>query len=327
MFSWHSDFSVLVIPLAGFLTWIVFRPKIFSKKNIPALFLLIFSFLPLLIFDLRHDFVNFKMINSIFSRFENRSFSTENINFSLFPKTMMRIIFLSPKNIQDNFAYNKNAYSFPKYPFLSGIIVAFSLFVFSKRLIEEKKDIFKMIGIFLITFLFGFFIHTAFYGGDFYQHYLTLLFPIFCLLFALGLDFCLKNKIKLPVYLFLASFLIVNLYVLFSAKVKHSTYEKIKKIKKVKNLLIKQKFAAYDFGFEGAGMHYLYLYHDLHPVKTTDVDDWYWVYMTHSLFDVAPEMEWPDKVLVMIAKDKGIKTFLLDNSSKWVTKQKLKNLD
>jgi len=345
LFGWHSDLSLFIIPLTGFLTFLCFRINPFKKKNVPALLLLLFSLAPLILAEFKYGFINFKAIQIIQYRIGQKTESLSGfktgLDYKLFLETILRILLTAPENVKNLFAYGASDYALPLHPFFSLLILALAIAGFLKKLVDQKeknKKGLKIIILFFISFILGFIIYSLCFIGRFSQHYFTVVFPIFCLFLAAGLDFWLDYKAKFLIYLLLFLFFVFNFKALLKAEIKQPTLDKIKAIASIKKYIEQEKFAAYDFGFPEGGMHYLYVVNDLQPVKCATYDCWYWIYMSQGLFEVTPQSEWPDKVVVMLTnneesikeehlivqtKYKNITMFVFDNSRQWLTKEKL----
>ncbi len=181
--------SLILIPVAGIL-WvheILFR-KYFKKpiKNlISGTFLAVLVFLmimsPLFIFDLRHDFLNFKAITHLLST-----------------GTVAGNIFANLAKIPGLFSYNLVGRYITGENFYLQIIVSLLIILclvrgFIKRAKDKILDWPTMaLGMWLLVGLLG----VSFYAGDIYDHYLNFLNPVpFLLLGSIaGVSFAKKWK-------------------------------------------------------------------------------------------------------------------------------------
>lgn len=162
--------ALILIPIAGVL-WcheILYRRyqkrfcnNLFSGTVLSILAFLILMF-PLMWFDLRHDFLNYKALIHLFST--NTVAGNVFENFAKIPK-------LFYYNLVGRYISGQNLY-------LEGIVSVLILFVLVKGLIKRvKTEILDWptlaLGVWLVVGLIG----TSFYKGDVYDHYLGFLNP------------------------------------------------------------------------------------------------------------------------------------------------------
>ncbi len=239
------SFSIQLHYLALFLLFTIgifyFYFLIKNFKNIKKILInysiLIFNFLfftsPLLIFDLRHNFLNSKNFLNLLKNSGN-SFSSKINNFF------------------DSF-YFLNYYSFNI--FLNKFFVYFLIFLFFLSLFfvfKKNSPIKFFLFIFNLTILF-----MTLYSGPKHPHYFMILYPLYYVLIAYFLSFNLENFFgKILVFVFVAGFLFLNWqkYPYF----RYHGSNQIKKAKKVADFLEKKienkkfNFATWpvDFGEE-----------------------------------------------------------------------------
>lgn len=147
---------------------------------------LLFS-IPLVIFDLRHNFLN---TNNFLKLFRSASPSGANKFF----------------NVLDTFlSFNQYAFRAEFSIIFSSIILA--LFIFSLFFVIRKKDNLRSLLIFLIATAVG----VSFYLSARYPHYFLILYPLYYILVAFFLSSLLSsNAGKFVIAVFLISFIFLN---------------------------------------------------------------------------------------------------------------------
>ena len=129
--SAHPSY-LTIIPFVLLLTLLLF-PKTKRKIKITSVFIFTVSFLPLLLFDLKHRFYNLKGILAIFKDQQNR--------YDYTPTSHLKFFFLNlSRDYLDRF-YLSKTFNNVFFPLLSG--VSWSYFYFQKR----KKGIFYLLGV------------------------------------------------------------------------------------------------------------------------------------------------------------------------------------
>jgi 4-amino-4-deoxy-L-arabinose transferase-like glycosyltransferase len=177
--------GVLLLPVL-FLYW--FRSQVSIRYTL--IFVLLFSFLmsPLVIFDFRHEFMNYNAL----VRFLNSG--GNNIGFSLHEFVLK--FFDTLNIIITNLLVFKNI-EIGKY--VSVLLLAFSIFVLTRK-DKERMDQFKLLVVWFVFGLLGF----SIYRHPVYDHYFGFLFPIpFLILGYFVQDRLEKNKKILNIFLIL----------------------------------------------------------------------------------------------------------------------------
>lgn len=177
----NLHYSGLAFFLASFLLWLVFKPRIQNKKIFfTSLFLLSLFFLPLLLFDLRHDFINLQNIFKYFTLGTRGEIPPPPFFPGLWEKIsgLFNLVFLYP-------------------PTLSGGLTKVFLFAGFFFLIQEFKKKKTFFTVVFLTFLTGVFF-SSLYQGSFFFFYLTFLYPVPFLVVALLWDrFCQRSRLLL----------------------------------------------------------------------------------------------------------------------------------
>src|SRR3989344_132580 len=103
----HADLSFYVFLILTAITWVYFKLP-FTKSTKVGILIIIISFIPLIIFDLRHNFANTKpLINYLkqekLSRFEDQTKIDRNL---IFPNSFARLVYtLGDNEVSKQYSY------------------------------------------------------------------------------------------------------------------------------------------------------------------------------------------------------------------------------
>lgn len=246
-FSFNIHVQLIILTFVSFIFTLLKGPKNKIIKNNLFLFLgFLISFLPLLIFDLRHDFLN---LNLFLNFFKNTNVIRQ--SFAFIPVWI---------NYVDKIFFTKS--------FLLSILLWF--FVAFTFLLSSKKNIFNKILFFTwITFPIIFII----YGKRPSEYYFTFCLPMIILALSQ-----LISKIKINKFFLLIFVILISSITIFSKLKKNHVYafslaNKINVIKYIKEKTADQKFnISYSVPFgQNSGYSYLIDYFKLKP--TNDPND------------------------------------------------------
>lgn len=256
--------------------------------------LISFSFFssPLLIFDLRHNFLNSK-------------------NFLALFKASNEVVSNKVTNLLVTFeALNKYVFNFQMSRFFS--IVLLMLFFIAGILFFKKKDNLRIFFIFFIFMLGG----ISLYNGPKYPHYLGILYPVYFLLLSHLINFFLVNFLgKIILVTFLLSFLALNTnkyYFIFQKG--NNQIDKAEKISKViYNNLSSNKFTLTSLPYRYSDTHYRYFL-EIWGKKPVEKDS---LEKTDELFIVCEEecqpIGDPQWDIAYFAPKKIVETWKIDN--------------
>lgn len=217
-FGTHADPSNLVFLVLVVIVWVFYKIPV-KKSTLVALFLVIVSFAPIIVFDLTHNFVNIKPIFGYFK--QGRQHSAANPqgfvdNFLIFPKTFSRLIYtFGDDEIAKNYSYclvfiNEKYRVIPQIIILSStILVLISLAWFFKKQFQ-----FKVLGTLILLYVLGIEIFGTLFRSDVFEHYITSLFGVFLIILA----FFVAKLPKKIWFIVLAGFVFFNLQKLFSTQ-------------------------------------------------------------------------------------------------------------
>lgn len=162
--GFQAHFGIFLSVLAVFIFWLFYRPKINKKNIFTSLSVVVLGLSPNIVFDLTHNFVNFKRLFLVFSHnptgtsadFNKIFFTASNYNISLlipYPSKMVANILFS-------------------------LIMLIGIFFF----VRDKKGR-PLLLLFLLSIILPI-ITFLFYKSNFTEYYLVMIIPPF--LFLLG---------------------------------------------------------------------------------------------------------------------------------------------
>ncbi|OGK45207.1 hypothetical protein A2956_00595 [Candidatus Roizmanbacteria bacterium RIFCSPLOWO2_01_FULL_37_57] len=335
----HTDPSNLIFLALTAIVWILYKIPI-RKSTIFAVLIIIFSFAPVIVFDLTHNFVNTKPLIKYFS--QGKAHPANNPqgfvdNFLIFPKTFSRLIYtFGDDEIAKNYSYCWGFIN-EKYQAILQIIILFStiLVLISLVWFFKKQFQFKVLGTSILLYVLGIEIFGTLFKSDIFEHYITGLFAIF--LIILGFFVAkLPKKIWLIV---LAVFVFFNVQKLFSAQNSMGLTYKRQAIEYTSRKLGNKDFSLDSLStcWRYGGYRYLFAVFGREPVKSY-VDP----NLAHLYGPTKVASEHPQTVVTLISHDfvpetdtfykqyarfkahevenkifGNIEVIILDNSKKW----------
>ncbi|OGD93704.1 hypothetical protein A2697_01815 [Candidatus Curtissbacteria bacterium RIFCSPHIGHO2_01_FULL_41_44] len=210
----HADLSYYVFLAFTIATWIIFKLPIKKSATIALSFIFI-SFVPLVIFDVRHNLANIRPVADFIRAGRNKpGFEIQKFtdNLILFPRVATRFVYTFGDNqIAKQYSYCASFVSekFAAIPPIFVIITSLALIYFiywSWR--KNKNSSWHLASFFLILYFAGIQIYGTIFKADIFEHYLTGIFSTFLLITALFIS-------RLPKNLWLATlgfFVAANLY-------------------------------------------------------------------------------------------------------------------
>ncbi len=187
LFSFGSSGELFYLPaLAIFLVW-QWKNRPDTKNLILSIFLFILTFIPLVLFDLRHQNI---LLNNLFGTFgvESGSFGIPTWGF-IKSRTETYFGIFTNKVFQSRNAFNSIAL----------VITGISFLAFLPKLIKNSKI--KIVLLLLGSAVFGLYFYRGNYG-ILYDYYMTGYYLVFVLLFAIILAQIWKLKIVGKIFIF-----------------------------------------------------------------------------------------------------------------------------
>lgn len=337
----HADLSYLVLLLLTLIVWIKFKLPI-NKKTIISSSFILFSLLPLIFFDLRHDFSNTKpVLNFISLGRNNPGFSLEKFTEGslLFPRTLTRLVYtIGDNEISKQYSYC-NYFVQEKYSqipnffiFLSGLFLL-SFIYWSFKF--NKNPGWKIISFSIVLYFLGIQIYGTVLQADVFEHYLTGIFA----LLILALSKFIANLPK-PIWLsILAFFIVFNLTKLSNAQNNMSLFYKRQAIEFINNEVGDRPFSVESLStcWRYNGYRYLFTVFGNEPQKSYVDPNFAYLYGTTPIWgkhpkdvaafvihDYQPETEdfYKRYNLLKLHQEKNaifgnIEVIIMDNSSAW----------
>lgn len=249
----------LVLLVVAVLVLLLFKVRIWQRKYLSSFFIFLLVFLPIAIFDLRHDFINSKRFLAVFSRINHDGqFSYAGSIYQqlfLLPDVFSRILYLPLSDfIERQFCY---CYLFDR-TIMTAVIFLLAIVILTLFVIRSgyyPGD--KILLISLVIFMVGQIVYTIVLKGNFFQHYLTIILPVFALVLARA-SIYFNSKF---VYAFLIIFFLVNVNTLLFSKTRYGYNKKVELIKWARTATDQTNIGLYilgDFWLHGGGWRYLF---------------------------------------------------------------------
>ncbi|MCR4324892.1 MAG: hypothetical protein NUV69_04370 [Candidatus Curtissbacteria bacterium] len=295
-FGIHADPSNLVFVLLVGLVWAIYKLPI-TRHTLLATSLIIFSFLPLVAFDLRHDFANTRPMISHFKNFSNRQPDQKTLsqratdNAIIFPAAFARLVYtLGDNEVSKQYSYCGNYVAektriIPVYLILlaSSLLTGFALWGFNQK---TKNPAIFISALLLVVYFLGIQLYGTLAKADIFEHYISGTFAIFLLILA-------KVVSKLPRKLWLvvlAIFVGANLYKLLIATNSHGLTQKREAIEYVNSRVGDAPFSLESVStcWKYNGYRYLFTVFGKEPVKSYVDPNFAYLYGTTTVWETHP---------------------------------------
>lgn len=187
----HADLSYYVFLLIAIVVWITFKIPI-KKSTFIALGIIIFSFLPLAVFDLRHNFTNTRPAIEFWRQGRNNpGFETQKFidNSLVFPRAFTRLIYTFGDNeISKQYSYCRTFVK-EKYQAIPSIIIFLSSIAIISFIVwalrkNQRNEGWRLVALLVILYFAGIQIYGTIFRADIFEHYITGLFAVFLLILA-----------------------------------------------------------------------------------------------------------------------------------------------
>lgn len=300
--SIHADPSSLVFVVLSVLVWIIYKLPL-KKMTFLGIAIILFSFLPLIIFDLRHNFANTKPVLNFINAGQNKpalSIPKAKDNALLFPRTFSRLIYTQgDSEVSKQYSYCL-AYAKGKLtgiPWYVTTTIALFLIYFIIWSFRAKRQIgWQLTSLLLLLYFIGIQIYGTIFKADIFEHYITGTFALFILIFAKAVS-ALPKKV---IFVILAIFVAVNLYKVLNAK-----NELGLKVKRQAIEFTMQKVRDKPFSLDSLstcwrlnGYRYLFAVFGREPVKSYVDPNFAYLYETTPVWE-----EHPLTVVAFVAHD------------------------
>ncbi len=350
-----SNFSLIVLTI---LVWIFFRLPIVERHVGTSIFLFLFSHFPLVLFDVRHDFFNTKLILKMLS-FESAGGAFNPVEalkgLVIFPRTLSRFLFISRSPDMALQIVPFQYYVDQKFGAIPFYLLGFSITLISAFLYKFSKSFFvkdslgaKLIGGHLLISIIGILAYNTFFPGYTHEWFLQVLFPAFSIIVGLfiaeiySVFLHIKNLrfLIISIWLAIAVFLWISIDAILNAKNSFNFADKSNAVKWTISKVGSKDFSldSISSSFSYGGYRYLFYLYGHEPVKSymdpVFVD---WMYPAESIAKEHPNLvvaianpdfyfdpvfnERYQKYLgkTIIKEQFGrIEVLIVDNSEKWV---------
>ncbi len=309
-FGIHTDLSMLSLVVLAGITFIYFRPRIEKKSIIKSLLFFGFSFIPLIVFDIRHQFSNSKGFLQYLAELQKggqAQFSQTPLDIVLFvPRVLIRLLHVfGDTDLAKMYSYCAQ-YATERVEAVPVIAAAIILVVFTGlfyKFFSKTEDSYQSIGMRIILLAFtatylGVVFYGSFFRGDIFDHYLSTLFPLFFILLGyVGAQIWQKSPTLIAMLLII--FTASNVMQLFN--VQHR-FGYANKIQAVQWAIAQTEITDFSLDVIGScfaynGYRYLFYLYGKEPVKSyVDVNFTY-------LYDQPPAEKHPPYLIVITNPD------------------------
>jgi len=203
-----TDPSNLVFIALSAFVWIVFKIP-FKKSTFVSIALVLFSLLPIIAFDLKHNFANSKPILSFVDKGANKpGFTAGDFydHLAVFPNAFVRLIYTFGDNqIAKQYSYCQNFVS-EKYAhipiYLTFLTTAILIYFLYWSYAKNKNYGWAIVSHLLIFYFLGIQLYGTVFKADIFEHYLTGVFPLFMLILAKFVSVLPKKTWLIFIFLF-----------------------------------------------------------------------------------------------------------------------------
>lgn len=249
----QSHLSLLIfLPIIAYVLWKE-RRKITKRIAIYSLLSFFITQIPIILFDLRHSFTNLRAFIQLLTHVGINTAYTSNLADRLYLFFSMIGRFFLPGVYADWFIESGQCKELLLYQ-KSGLMVGIGLVVLAVGLIfTMRRTIFDKIQsqpIKLLTFIFlSAFLFVVIYNRQIFEYYFLFLFPWLALMAAYLIYVSWqKFQTKKIIYLFLLTFLFINILSFFTSKHNYSYQDKISTFNFVRQILGKKTYSLESVG-------------------------------------------------------------------------------
>lgn len=338
----HADLSNLIFIALSLIVWVIYKIPLKKSTFIALLFIPLFT-LPLVAFDIRHDFANTKPVNNFLQKSKSTNkpgFQVQKFeaNALLFPRALSRLTYTFGDNqVAKQYSYcrefveEKYAQIPPHILFTSSLLLLF----FTISFLISKNPIKKIISLTVILYFLGIQFYGTFFQGDIFEHYITGVLPLLIIIFAYFVSL-LPKKLWL---LIIAIFIFANLFKLVDAKNYHGLFYKKQAVMYSISETSPNEFSLESLStcWRYSGYRYLFALYGKEPVKSYEDPNLAYLYGTTPV-----SQKHPSTVVTFVTHDfkeetddfykkyslykshetknalfGNIEVIIMDNSKKW----------
>lgn len=315
--------SIIYIPII--ILYLFILRKKYSGKYLFLFFLILLIFqLPLILFDIRHNFMNTKAITQLLFSFLRFSNPVQSVNMServlQLSNFIGRSIFI--KGPVDLYTENGQCLTLlsskGKTSILAIILmIVMFLFYFYQQIVKKNKtlkDRYLILSITLLTL-----ISVFIYKRPVFEYYYLFFLPVIYLLMSWVFNYLSQGKVKLIVPVIILIIAVNNITIFLNAKLSYSFKDKVEAINYSKNYVDNNNFSLEAIGDCGrfGGYRYLYEYYGKIPGSSYMDPYFSWLYgakkqdkfhrsIFFSLIDNREVENLPKWKIQMAALEKGV---------------------
>lgn len=296
----QSDPSSLSLLVLTILIWFVFHLPIKIKQVIIPTALVIFSHIPLVIFDLRHDFLNAKALLKFLTGGTGAGLNFDiNTHFQtllLIPRSMSRFIWVFGQKDVASQIVPADFYidaKFAAIPLAFLILMTVVLLLFLKKVASSKRQPAQLIiGAHLIVAALGIALQNSLFGNWNYEWVIQILFPAYAIILAQFVASFRHQVYKffLPLLILYA---VLSIVTVLKSPNSYNLADKMKITQFIIASVGTSSFSLDSIGqnFALGGYRYLFYLHGKEPVKSY-MDPLYagWLYPKENLWQRHPEL-------------------------------------
>lgn len=310
IFGFSSDWSNLLFFIIVPLAWVIWRLPVRKKEVSKAFSLLILSFLPLILFDIRHGLENINGIRLFLAeRKEMLGWSYERFLDTLFliPQSMIRLLHVFGNNeiaFQYSYCSEHSDARLQAVPWLMmGLLITASIIVACRlrtKLPPREKTFLHLLILFFATGFISINLYGNVSSSKLHEHYLATLFPAAFLFFGYILSLVWQKNRWLIVAL-LTLFFAVNTVSLVNANNTVGYQSKKAAVRYALSQLKNYDFALESLGscYRYGGWRYLFYLAGREPVKSYVDQNYFWLYSQ------PPARNHPDWLVVMVTAERS----------------------
>jgi hypothetical protein len=344
IFGWNTDYTNLILFLFTIVMWFILKLPIRKKEVGIAVLIFLISNLPLLVFDLRHNFLNTHNLVTYLTRHKAAQLQSDEGGAVVLPKdatqqtgaiqtaflpviTFSRAIYTaSDLNIPEQQTYckayinDRNQAQGILLPALAGLIlVSFFVLLYYKR--KDKNFLsYLMVGSFYLIFQVGILGYAVLFHGDIFEHYLSTLMPYFFIILGIELAL-LYQRFKYVAVLIILIFIGANINLILHADNPFGYDDKLMAAKYALSEVGSKEYSLDTLSscYRWDGFYYPFRLLNSHPVKSYQDPNYSWLY-DYQVADMHPSF-----VVVEVPKGKYEdqqfqQTY--DRYKQWVIKRK-----
>jgi len=237
--------AVVFLPIVIFFLT-KYRTRYTKKYLLIFLLILLIFQLPLILFDLRHNFTNSKALIALISQNQDaaKTYTTPMMDkLSLFTNIIGRSFYIASQ--ADLYAENGQCNELMPYVGKTNILVIIIIFCLLGYFLyqslikrnKEIKDFGIILSIFVITFL-----GIILYSRPIFEYYLLYFLPILYLAIAWVLIFFLRKEFKYFIVSLTILFALINMKTFFTAKMSFTHKDKVSAMKFAKKYVERNNF-------------------------------------------------------------------------------------